>query len=180
MKIIVGITGASGIPYAIKFLENLGREETFLVISENAKKVMEFEGGLKPDDLKKLGKHFYEDNDFTAPISSGSFIFDSMVIIPCSITTMSKIASGISDTLITRAAAVTIKEGRRLIIVPREMPLSQIELDNMLKMSRAGVIIAPASPGFYTNPKTVDDIVNFVASRILDLVGVDNELIKRW
>ncbi|MGC8608408.1 MAG: UbiX family flavin prenyltransferase [Thermoplasmata archaeon] len=180
MKVIIGVTGASGIPYSVKFLKNLTKEESYLVISDNAKKVMQFEGGINPEELKKYATYAYDDNDFTAPISSGSFIFDSMVIIPCSITTMSKIAAGISDTLITRAAAVAIKENRKLIIVPREMPLSQIDLDNMSRLSHAGVIVAPASPGFYTNPKTIDDMINFVVSRILDLIGVKNELIKRW
>jgi len=103
-----------------------------------------------------------------------------MVIVPCSITTISKIAAGISDTLITRAAAVSLKERRRLIVVPREMPLSTIDLKNMTYLSENGVIVAPASPGFYTKPKSVDDMVAFVVSRILDLVGVGNDLIKRW
>ncbi len=180
MRIVVGISGASGIPYAVKFLENLRRHDTYLVISEAAKKVIEYESDKNVEHIRSLASHNYEDDDFSAPISSGSFLFDSMVIVPCSITTISKIAAGISDTLITRAAAVSLKERRRLIVVPREMPLSTIDLKNMTYLSENGVIVAPASPGFYTKPKSVDDMVSFVVSRILDLVGVGNDLIKRW
>ncbi|KAA8922957.1 UbiX family flavin prenyltransferase [Thermoplasma sp.] len=180
MRIVVGISGASGIPYAVKFLENLRDQETYLVISDAAKKVIEYESDETVDHIRSMATHHYEDDDFSAPISSGSFLFDSMVIIPCSITTISKIAAGISDTLITRAAAVSLKERRKLIVVPREMPLSTIDLRNMTYLSESGVIVAPASPGFYTRPKSVDDMVSFVVSRILDLVGVENDLIKRW
>ncbi|WP_297216214.1 UbiX family flavin prenyltransferase [Thermoplasma sp.] len=180
MRIVVGISGASGIPYAVKFLENLKGQETYLVISDAAKKVIEYESDIDVDRIKSLASHNYEDDDFSAPISSGSFLFDSMVIVPCSITTISKIASGISDTLITRAAAVSLKERRRLIVVPREMPLSTIDLRNMTYLSENGVIVAIASPGFYTHPKSVDDMISFVVSRLLDLVGVKNDLIERW
>ncbi|BAB59602.1 3-octaprenyl-4-hydroxybenzoate carboxy-lyase [Thermoplasma volcanium GSS1] len=180
MRIVVGVSGASGIPYAVKLLENLGQNEVHLIISENAKKVMKYEMNQDPSYLSSLASYTYSDDDFTAPVSSGSFLFDAMVIVPCSISTLSKIAVGISDTLITRAAAVSIKERRRLIIVPREMPLSSIDLKNMLSLSENGVIIAPASPGFYNKPKSIDDLVSFVVSRILDLIGVKNELIKRW
>lgn len=180
MKIVVGITGGTGSILAMRLLENLRGEEVHLVISESAKKVLKEETDISPDQLYSLCTHHYDDEDISARISSGSFIFDVMVIIPCSMSTLAKIAAGISDTLITRAASVALKEKRKMIVVPREMPLSTIALENMLKLSRNGVIVAPAMPGYYTKPESVDDMVNFIVSRVLDLSGVKNKLIKRW
>ena len=179
-RFVVGVTGGSGTILALRLLENLKKYETHLVISESAKKVMAEETGFPPERMLSLATYAYDDKDIAAKISSGSFIFNALVVMPCSISTLGKIASGISDTLTTRACAVALKERRRMVLVPREMPYSTIVLENMHKLSLAGAIIAPASPGYYTKPKTVDDMVNFVVSRVLDLMGVENSLIKRW
>jgi len=179
MKIVIGITGASGIIYGVRLLEKL-KEEKFLVVSENAKKIMEYETKYKLDKLKKLSEHYYENNDFFPEISSGSFMFDAMVIAPCSMSTLSKIANGISDNLITRTAAVCLKEKRKLILVPRETPISTIHLQNMAKLSENGAVILPAMPGFYPKPENIDDAVNFVVGKIMDCLGIENTLYKRW
>ncbi|AAT42776.1 UbiX family flavin prenyltransferase [Picrophilus oshimae] len=180
MRVVIGITGASGTILAVRLLENLKDVEKHLVMSESAKKVMELETDYKYDYIKGLADYVYNDDDIAANISSGSFRYDALVIIPCSSSTMAKIASGISDTLITRTALVAMKERRRFIIVPREMPLSTIMIENMLKLSRYNVIIAPAMPGYYNRPRTVDDMVNFVVARVLDLIGIENDVSKRW
>jgi 4-hydroxy-3-polyprenylbenzoate decarboxylase len=178
-KIVLGITGASGSIMAKRFLET-ARAEIHLVISSNAGQVIEYETGLKEEDLKKMSTFNYDDRDVAARISSGSFIFDAMVIMPCSMNTLAKVASGISDSLITRAASVALKERRRLIMVPREMPLSRIAIENMLRLTESGAIISPAMPAFYTRPQTVMDMVDFMVGRVMDLCGIDNELVKRW
>ncbi|SMD31691.1 UbiX family flavin prenyltransferase [Picrophilus oshimae] len=180
MRVVIGITGASGTILAVRLLENLKDVEKHLVMSESAKRVMELETDYKYDYIKGLADYVYNDDDIAANISSGSFRYDALVIIPCSSSTMAKIASGISDTLITRTALVAMKERRRFIIVPREMPLSTIMIENMLKLSRYNVIIAPAMPGYYNRPRTVDDMVNFVVARVLDLIGIENDVSKRW
>ncbi len=179
-KIVVGITGASGTVLAVRFLENLKGLEVHLIISESAKKVMSLETGYSLDYIRSLATYVYNDNDIAARISSGSFLFSTFVIIPCSSSTLGKISSGISDTLITRVAAVALKERRKFIIVPREMPLSTIMLENMLKLSRDNVIVSPAIPGYYHKPSTMDDLINFIVSRILDLSGIKNNLSSRW
>lgn len=179
-KFVIGVTGGSGSVLALTLLRNLENFETHLVMSDGARKVFREEIGSTGEELLQLASYTYDDKDISARISSGSFKFTAAVIIPCSISTLGKIASGISDTLVTRASAVALKERRRLILVPREMPLSTIVLENMHKLSLAGAIIAPASPGYYTRPTTVEDMVNFVVSRVLDLMGVDNNLIRRW
>ena len=179
-RVVVGVTGGSGSILAVRFLENLTEVEKHLVISEHAEIVLREEAGIDREYLNKLADYVYDDGDIAARISSGSFIFSSFVIIPCSISTLGKINSGISDTLITRVASVALKEHRRMILVPRETPLSTVALRNMAELSAMGVIIAPAMPGYYTHPKTADDMINFIVSRILDLVGVENNLIRRW
>jgi 4-hydroxy-3-polyprenylbenzoate decarboxylase len=179
-RVVVGVTGGSGSILAVKFLEKLKSVEKHLIISEHAEIVLKEETGIDKESLNKLADYVYDDKDIAARISSGSFIFNSYVIIPCSISTLGKISSGISDTLITRVASVALKERRRMILVPRETPLSTIALRNMAELSALGVIIAPAMPGYYTHPQTADDMINFIVSRILDLVGVENNLIRRW
>ncbi len=179
-RIVVGITGASGTVLAVKFLENLKNYEVHLIMSESAKKVMSLETDYDVKYIKSLSNYFYDDNDIAARVSSGSFIFDSFVIMPCSTSTMAKIASGIADTLITRVALVSLKERRKFIVVPREMPFSTIMLENMLKLSNNNVIVSPAVPGYYNKPETVDDMVNFVVARVLDLSGIENNLSERW
>ncbi len=179
-KIIVGITGGSGTILAVRLLENLKNCEVHLVMSESSKKVMELETDYSMNYIKSLSSYFYDDGNIAATVSSGSFIFDSLVIIPCSTSSMAKLAAGIADTLITRVGLVAMKERRKMIIVPREMPLSTIMIENMLKLSQNNVIVAPAVPGYYNRPKSIDDMVNFVVSRVLDLAGVENKLSKRW
>lgn len=178
-KIVLAVTGASGSILAQRFLE-VADAEIHLVISSNSEQVIAYETGYGSDKLKEKASFVYDDHDVAARISSGSFIFNAMVVMPCSINTLAKISSGISDSLITRSAAVSMKERRRLILVPREMPLSQIALENMLRVTNAGGIIAPAMPAFYTKPETVMDMVDFIVGRVMDLCGLDNILVKRW
>ncbi|MGP6220570.1 UbiX family flavin prenyltransferase [Caldiplasma sukawensis] len=180
-KIVLGITGASGSILAKKFLETKGKDvEIHMVASKNSNQVIEYETGKSLSYFQGLADYNYEDDDVAARISSGSFIFDAMVIMPCSLNTLAKVAAGMSDSLITRCAAVSLKERRKLILVPREMPLSKIAIENMLRLTDAGAIIAPAMPAFYTRPQSVDDMVNFVVGRIMDLCGIENILVKRW
>ena len=179
-KIVVGITGASGTVLAVKFLENIKDAEVHLVMSDSARKVMELETEYSPEYIRSLADYYYEDSDIAARISSGSFIFDTFVVIPCSSSTLAKIAAGISDTLITRVATVAMKERRRFIVVPREMPFSTIMLENMLKLSMNNVIVSPAVPGYYARPSSMEDLLNFVIARVLDLSGIKNDISPRW
>ncbi len=180
--IVIAITGASGVIYSLKLLEALKKlgMETGVVVSKPAQIIFDYELGIKIDEIKKLANHFYESDDLTSSINSGSFKFDSLVIVPCSMKTLSAIANGYGNNAITRVADVALKEKRKTIIVPRETPLRSIHLENMLEISREGGIILPAMPGFYHNPENVDDIVNFVVGKILDSLDIDNNLFKRW
>lgn len=180
MKLVIGISGASGAVYATTLLKNLAEEETHLIISENGMKLIEHELGIDVDDVRKLADHNYENSDLNAKISSGSVKYDAMIIIPCSTSSMSKIAGGITDNLITRVADVCLKERRTLILVPRETPLNTIHIENMAKLSRLGVIILPAMPAFYTKPANIEDLVDFVIGKLLDVLGIDNDLYPRW
>ena len=180
MKIVVGVTGASGAQYAYSLLKNLREHDVDLVISEDAKKVIAAETDLDAKAFGKLAGATYTNDDTTAPPASGSHPFDAMVVIPCSMGTLGKIAWGISDNLITRAATVTMKERRKLILVPRETPLAATHLENMLRLANQGVVILPAMPGFYHEPKAVDDLVNFVVGKVLDQLGIHHALFKRW
>jgi 4-hydroxy-3-polyprenylbenzoate decarboxylase len=186
--IVVAMTGASGALYGRRLVQCLaGRDaQIHLVISPPAREVMADEIGLKRVTIESLlgqpakNVTLYSYRNVGARIASGSFLTHAMVVCPCSSHTLAAIAGGLGDNLITRAAMVTLKEARKLILVPREMPLSQIEIENMLRISRAGGIICPACPGFYMNPKTVDDIVDFVVGRVLDLLGLPHDLRTRW
>ena len=182
-RVVVGITGASGIPYGIRLLEVL-REfdvEVHLTCSPSASLVNKHEGdGRSWDEVLALADVVHDNGNLAASIASGSFKAKAMAIVPCSGTTLGKLAAGISDNLVTRAALVMLKERRQLILVPRETPLSTIYIDNMLKLSNAGAIIAPASPAFYNKPKTLDDNVNFIVGRVLDLLGYDSDIFSRW
>jgi 4-hydroxy-3-polyprenylbenzoate decarboxylase len=175
MKIIVGITGASGVIYGARLVEELKKtkNEIFIIISKNAKKIAKYEN-------VKLPKETFDENEIDAPIASGSFLADCMIICPCSVKTLSAIANGYADNLITRSADVMIKEKRKLILVLRETPLSPIHLENALKLSKLGVQIMPASPAFYHNPKNLDESINFFVGKILDQIGIENNLYKRW
>lgn len=181
MEIVIGISGASGVQYGIRLLEVLSKDhEAHLVISEQAAQLIAIETSYTVEDVKALASHVYDNNDFTAVIASGSSTFDCMLIAPCSMKTLASIATGVSDTLIGRAADICLKEDRKLILVTRETPLSLVHLENMVKARQAGAIVMPACPAFYPRPQSVDDMVNFIAGRALDLIGVRHTLYKRW
>src|SRR5919199_2079607 len=181
-KIVVGITGSSGVIYGIKLLHILKESEieTHIVLSKWAEKNIEIETDERVEEVKKLASFEYKENDMAASISSGSFKTDGMIIIPCSMKTLASIANGYDDNLISRAASVTIKENRKLVIVPRETPLSRIHLENMLKLSEIGVTILPAMPGFYYKPKSMDDLIVHIVGKILDQFRIDHNLFRRW
>ncbi|MGZ3767034.1 MAG: UbiX family flavin prenyltransferase [Mucilaginibacter sp.] len=181
-KIVIAITGASGAIYAKLLLDKLQQlsgqiEEIAVVMSDNAKQVWKFE--LDNSDYDKFPYTIYAKHDFMAPFASGSARFDTMVIVPCSMGTLGRIAGGISDDLITRAADVVLKERRKLILVARDTPLNLIHIRNMQTVTEAGGIICPAVPSYYSKPKTVEDVAMTVVNRVIDLVGLDNES-YRW
>jgi len=180
--IIIAITGASGVIYSLKLLEALKKLniETGVIVSKPAELIFDYELRINLDEIKKLANYFYEPDDLTSSINSGSFKFDSLVIVPCSMKTLSAIANGYGNNAITRVADVALKEKRKTIIVPRETPLRSIHLENMLEISREGGIILPAMPGFYHNPENINDIINFVVGKILDSLNIENDLFKRW
>jgi 4-hydroxy-3-polyprenylbenzoate decarboxylase len=179
MNTVVGISGASGIVYGVRLLENLPPKRT-VILSTDAEKIARVELGMTRKEIHRLADAHYSNDDMYSPLSSGSVKFDSMVIAPCSTSTMSKIACGIADNLMTRVASVALKERRRLVLVIRETPLSTIHLQNMERLACAGATVMPASPGFYPRPESVDEMVNFVVGRIMDELGVDNDLYRRW
>lgn len=179
MRYLIAMTGASGSIYGIRLLQEL-KGEKILVMSKMARRILEHETKFKVEDVRKLADEVYEDDDLFAPISSGSYALDAMIVVPCSSSSVAKMSAGLADSLITRAAAVTMKESRKLILVVRETPKSQIMLENELRLSRAGAIILDANPGFYSEPKTVGDIVDFVVGRCLDQLGQDHSLYKKW
>lgn len=175
-RTVIAITGASGSIYAANCITKLAAikdqwEELSVVMTENAKEVWKTE--LNNDSWKKLSVKFYSTTDFSAPFASGSGRYDTMIIIPCSMGTLGRIASGVSNDLITRAADVVLKERRKLICVVRETPYSLIHIRNMETITLAGGIICPATPSFYSQPKTIDEVANTVVDRVLDLAGFD-------
>lgn len=179
MRYVIAMTGASGCMYGIRLLQEL-RGEKILVISEMAKRIIPQETGYSVGDVEKLADKVYDDSDLFASISSGSFRFDAMIVCPCSSSSLAKISNGLADTLITRAAAVTLKESRKLILVVRETPKSAIMLENELRLARCGVCILDANPGFYSKPRTVDDMIDFVVGRCLDQLGIEHSLYRKW
>jgi len=182
MRLVVAITGGSCAIYGIallKALEQLG-VETHLVVSKMGEYVAKHECGMDLEALKELATYYHENDDLAAPIASGSFKTDGMIIAPCSMNTLAAIANGISTNLITRAADVIIKEGRKMIILPRETPLSVIHLENMLKLVRTGVKVVPAAPGFYHQPQNIGDLVNIMVGKVLDQIGIEHNLVRRW
>lgn len=182
MKIILAITGASGAVYGLRLFEELKKAgvETHLIASTPAKQIIETEAGQSFQQVARRADYHYREDDLAAPPASGSFLHQGMVIAPCSMKTLAAIAGGYAGNLITRAADVTIKEKRRLILLPRETPLSPIHLENMLKLARLGVIIMPPVPAFYHRPRTIEELVDQFAGRVLDLLGVENSLVRRW
>ena len=181
-RLIVGISGASGTVYGIRLLEMLRHAgiETHLVMSKSAEMTMVYETDLKPKDVRALASVHYPNADIGAAISSGSFPTMGMVIAPCSIRTMSEIASGVTASLLSRAADVVLKEKRRLVLAVRETPLHVGHLRSMLTLAEIGAVVAPIVPAFYNRPKTVDDILNHTCGRLLDLFGIDTGAVKRW
>ena len=189
--IVVGITGASGAPYAVRLLQQLtaAHRSVSLIVSKYGMRLLDTEVGIGSMDALReaVGKtawdscvESYGNDDRGAPPASGSSLTAGMIICPCSMGTLSAIAVGASRSLIERAADVTLKERRKLILVPRETPLSAIHLGNMLRLTRAGAVVMPASPGFYHRPSQVSDLVDFVVARMLDHLGVEQSLVKRW
>jgi len=179
MRFIVAITGCSGIRYGVRLLQELEGEKE-LIISDMGKKVLEEETDLEVEALEPLVDEKYDNDDLFAPPASGTHKVDAMIICPCTQSTMAKLASGCSDSLITRAASVALNERRKLILVPRETPLSVIMLENELRLAQAGAVILPASPAFYHEPRSVDDMVDFVVGKVLDQVGQEHNLFRRW
>ncbi len=193
-KYILAITGATGPVIGLRVLRELVRAaEVHMVISGQSFSIMRDEAGVKlagvtEADIQKKVREFtgsenvfyYDEKDFESPISSGSFKTDGMFVVPCSMKSLSGIANGYSNSLVERAADVTIKEGRPLLLSPREMPFHAIHLENMLKLARLGVKIAPPVIGFYHKPKNIDDIVDFIAGKILDLMAIEHDIYKRW
>jgi 4-hydroxy-3-polyprenylbenzoate decarboxylase len=180
--IVVAISGASGVIYGVRLLEVLKKlnKDTALVITDPARIILRHELNMEEEELKELTGTIYDPKDLTASINSGSFRFHSMVIVPCTMKTISAIANGYANNAITRSADVVLKERRKLVLVPRETPLRSVHLENMLKISREGGIILPAMPAFYHNPENIDDLCNFVVGKILDILEIDNNLFKRW
>ncbi len=187
----MAVTGASGAPYAVRLLQQLidAKRDVWLIISSHGWRLLAMEAALS--SLAELRAHVgsaawdqrvtvFDDNDRGAAPASGSAQSSGMVICPCSMGTLSAISTGASRSLIERAADVTIKERRKLVLIPRETPLSAVHLQNMLRVTRAGAVVLPAAPGFYNRPETVEDLVDFVVARILDQVGVQHALVRRW
>jgi len=182
MQLIVGISGASGAIYALRLLKVLKdlNVKVHLVITRTGEKVIKFETDLTEIEMIALATYHHDVDDLASPISSGSFKTDGMVVVPCSMKTLAGIATGYSSNLLLRAADVTLKERRPLVLVPRETPLSIVHLENMYKVALAGATVLPAMPGFYHNPKSVDDLVNHIVGKILDVFNLKHELYKRW
>lgn len=181
-RLIVGISGASGIIYGVRMLEVL-REvgvETHLVMSKSSELTLAYETDLKTKDVRALASHVHAVSNIGASISSGSFATMGMVIVPCSVRTMSEIAAGTTGTLLSRAADVVLKERRRLVLAFRETPIHAGHLRTMAALSDMGAIIAPIVPAFYNRPKTLDDVINHTVGRLLDLFGVETRIVKRW
>ena len=180
--LIIGISGASGIIYGIRLLEELKKLpiETHLVISKAAQLTNSYETSLSLAEIKALATHYHPHNDLAATIASGSFKTLGMIVAPCSMKSLGEIAHGIGGNLLTRAAEVVLKERRRLVLMPREAPLHLVHLQNMLTVTQMGGIIYPPMPAFYQAPKTIMDIVNDNVARVLDLFSLDSGLLKRW
>jgi 4-hydroxy-3-polyprenylbenzoate decarboxylase len=178
---LVAITGASGVDLAVKLLKTLRekRIEITLVISKSAEKIIDIETDYKISEIRDLADKTYDVDDLLAPPASGSHKIDTMIIIPCSMKTLSAVANGYANNLISRAADVMIKEKRKLVLVVRETPFSAIHLENMLKLARLGVIICPPIPSYYIKPNSVDQLIEYTIGRILDQIGIDSNIL-RW
>ncbi|MDG1137879.1 MAG: UbiX family flavin prenyltransferase [Phycisphaerales bacterium] len=188
-KIVVGVAGASGAPYVAKVLRLLleANVEVHLTVSTLGKRLLCEESNITSIDAGGFGLSEFENHLITygnknlgASIASGSFLHDGMIVLPCSSNTLGAIAGGTTSTLVQRAAAVTLKERRTLVLAHRESPISLVDMRNMCTVTEAGGVIAPLSPGFYMNPKTIDDLIDFMAGKLVDLVGVEHNMNVRW
>ncbi len=181
-KIIVAMTGATGAILGVRMIEAMREAgvETHLVMSKWAGRTLVHETLYTVDQVEAMATHSYQLGDQGAAISSGSFVTDGMVVIPCSMRTLASIAHGTGDNLIHRSADVTLKERRKMVLVVRESPLSDIHLENMLKLSRMGVVLIPPMPAFYNHPKSLDDMINHIVMRTLDQFGIHLDLMGRW
>ncbi|HDS59520.1 MAG TPA: UbiX family flavin prenyltransferase [Thermoplasmatales archaeon] len=182
MRIIVAITGASGIAYGVRLLEELRRAEAevHLVVSEAAKKIMAYETDYELAEVRKLSRETYREDDIAAALASGSFQYDGAVIVPCSLKTLAALARGYADNLITRMGLCALKEGRRLVVVPRETPLDLASLRNLVAVRENGAVVLPAMPGFYHHPRGINELVEYVVGKILDQLGIPHQLFERW
>lgn len=178
---VVGVTGASGSVYAYSLLRTLVSLDWLVegIATPMGERVFAYECGM-PVDHAEAKVHWQANDDLFSPLASGSFRTDGMVVIPCSMNTLGSMAQGSGDSLLLRAAQVTLKERRPLVVVPREMPYNIIQLENMLRLARAGAAILPASPGFYHRPEKIEDLVNHVVGRVLDQLGIEHTLYRRW
>ena len=181
-RLIVGLTGSTGAIFGIRLLEALKHSEieSHLIISKWAQRTIEHETPYTVEQVRALATVVHSQGDMGASISSGSFLTEGMVVIPCSMRTLAGIANGYGEHLVHRAADVILKERRRLVLVARETPLSQVHLENMLKLSRMGVVMLPPMPAFYNHPKTVDDVIDHIVARVLDQFGIAAPFAKRW
>lgn len=188
-RVVVGISGASGAPYGVRLIELLAIRgiEVHVAVSDLGRRLLGEEAGIAPVTAESLAGSgdpnlvtVHSGRDMGAVIASGSFRHDGMVIVPCSSNTLGALAAGMTTTLLQRAAAVTLKEGRKLILAHRETPLSRIDIGNMDRLSGAGAQIVPLSPGFYMQPRTIDDLIDFMVGRLLDHLGIDHDLPVRW
>ena len=181
-RLIIGMTGSTGAIFGVRFLEALKHAdvESHLIISKWAQRTIEHETNYTLEQVRSLASIVHSPGDMGATISSGSFLTDGMVVIPCSVKTLSGIANGYGEHLVHRAADVILKEQRKLVLVVRETPLSEVHLENMLKLARIGVMLLPPMPAFYNHPQTVDDIVNHIVARVLDQFKIPAPFLKRW
>jgi len=177
MRIVVGITGASGVCLGVRLVETLKGHEVALIVSHDAWRIMDLEIGSRPEFP---GVQVFDGQDFSAPMASGSAVFDAMAVAPCSMKTLAGIAHGYSDTLIIRAADNALRLGRRLVLVPRETPLSLASLENLVAVRRAGAIVLPPVLAFYHRPRRIEDMVDYVVGKVLDALGIPNDLYDRW
>ncbi len=183
MKLLLCITGASGVIYGKRLLEVLSENEDVeveLIVSEAGKDLLKRELDIEYDKISRMADEVYDPEGLDSPPSSGSSLYDAMAVVPCSMSSISKIANGISDNLITRAAAVFLKEDRKIILTPRETPMTTTWLKNMYELSAEGAIILPAMPGFYHEPESLEEIVDFLVGKILDSLEIKNSMFERW
>jgi len=181
-RVVVGMTGATGAIYGVRLLEALREAgvETHLVVSRWAEATISTETDRKPDDVRALADAVYDEHDLSAPLASGAFATTGMVIAPCSMRTLAAIANGLADNLIQHAAEIHLKEQRDLVLLVRESPLSVIHLENMLRVARAGAVVAPPVPAFYAQLRSLDDMIDHTVGRVLDQLELDHDLVRRW